>query len=217
MIPVQNSGNVTSGKNPRQFEIGCIIVIISLLLFLDKASYAQSFGKVQNYDINGLKLGMRLDEIITLYHINNIKTIRDQYGIISGYEVRKIDKNNKDILLLNFTGEKRLYRVHHSSFQEQYRYRSQELFEALMIKYGKPWTENRESLNPKKTIYACWGSSCKTYPHITPILTAKIFHSTGRMELMLSDNRIFKRDWILYKQKTPGKAPEKGKATPEVE
>lgn len=192
-------------------------MLICLLLLFQARLPAQSSRKVRNFDINGLRLNMDLDQVIKLYNINNINVKRDVYGIINGYEVKKRSRKQRIMILLSFTGEKRLYRIHFSTIYDDYRHRSRELFETLLKKYGKPWLENSESSQRKRNIFACWGSSCKKYPHTTPIMTAKINYASGRIELMLVDNRIFNRDWKLYKQKLAGQITDRNKATPETE
>lgn len=175
---------------------------------------AQVPRKVITFDINGLMLNMNLDQVIKLYNINNIKVNKDVYGIINGYEIKKRINKQKLMVLLSFTGEKRLYRIHFSKLFEKYRYNSKDLYRLLTRKYGKAWTESADSSGSKnRELYACWGSSCKKYPRTTPILTARIYHSSGKMELMLADNRIFNKDWKLYKQKLSGQITDRRNAT----
>ncbi|MBU2645964.1 hypothetical protein KKI24_14760 [bacterium] len=182
------------------------VVMAFILVFLVSGTtvFAQ-LAKVYNFDIDGLKLNMNLDEVIKEYGITNIKVIKGAHGFISGYEIRKRIEEQKVILVLNFTGEKMLYRAHYRKLDEKYKYRPQDLLQELIKKYGKPWVTNAEVRNQKtRNIYACWGSSCKKYPRTTPILTANIDHLGVRLRLMLSDNRIFNRDWKKHKQKVNG-------------
>lgn len=180
------------------------ISLILILVFLagDDSLFAQISRNVYNFDIQGLKLNMNMDEVIKELKITNIKVNKDAYGLINGYEIKKRLNQKKIILLLSFTGEKRLYRIHYSKLYDRFRSQSTELFNLLKKRYGAPWTENASPGDQKnRVIHACWGSSCKKYPQNTPILNASVYHASGRLKLMLSDNRIFNKDWKKYKQK----------------
>ena len=183
-----------------------VLLALILVILVNQATLsAQTSRKIYNFNINGLQLNMNLDYVIKLYNINNIKVNKDVYGFINGYEIKKRINREKVIVVLSFTGEKRLYRIHFSKLHDKYRYKSRALFNVLIKQYGAAWSDNLEAdSKTNKNITACWGSSCKKYPRTTPILTAKIYHSSGRLELMLADNRIFNKDWKLYKQKLPG-------------
>ncbi len=197
----------------------CLALIkIGLLLILMTVGYcvnlsAQDSDKVYDFDINGLRLNMNLDYVIKRYNINNIKVNKDVFDIINGYEIKKRINREKVMIILSFTGEKRLYRIHYNKLNEKFRYHSKDLYGMLIKKYGVAWNNNIDLDNKKnKKITACWGRSCKKYPRTTPILTAQIHHSSGRLELMLSDNRIFNRDWKLYKQKMSSQITDKDAA-----
>lgn len=192
-------------------RIGLILIIT--LGINQGPLFAQKPRKVYGFDIDGLKLNQNLDQIIKKYNINNIRINKDVYGIINGYEIKKRIGRQKVVVVLNFTGEKRLYRIHYNKRYEKYRFHSKDLYKVLVKKYGAAWTDSLASEDQKnKNVYACWGTSCKKYPTTTPILTAKIFHSSGRLELMLADNRIFNKDWKLYKKKLSGQKMDRGKA-----
>ncbi len=178
-------------------------VVITFVFFLyNGALLGQTSRKVYRFDVDGLKLKMDLDAVIKKYRINNIKVNKDAKGFIHGYEIKKRLNKKKTVLLLSFTGEKRLYRIHFSKRYKKFRYHPQDLFAVLVKKYGPSWTINIEESDQKgKDLYACWGSSCKKYPRTSPVLTASIHYASGRLKLMLSDNRIFNKDWKKYKQK----------------
>jgi len=168
------------------------------------SAWAQESRNVFYFDIQGLRLNMNLDEVIKALEINTIKTSKDSFGIVNGYEIKKSIDDKKIVLILNFTGEKRLYRIQYSILLEDYRYRSQELLQSLIDKYGKPALENRNSegaVESSSGLYACWGTSCNQYPQTTPTMTANIFQSTGILRLRLFDNRIFNTDWRKYRIK----------------
>ncbi len=176
-----------------------------MLVVIDVSLFAQVPLKVYNFNIHGLQLSMELDKVIKLYNINNINTNKDARGHIIGYEVRKRIIQQKTVIVLNFTGEKRLYRILHSKIYDKFKYHSKDLYGVLVTKYGRPWRDNISAETQKnKNISACWGSSCKKFPRVTPTLTAQIYHASGRLKLMLSDNRIFNKDWKIYKQKLAG-------------
>lgn len=178
-----------------------IFLFVSVFL-LGTVLSAQSQRKVYTFDIKGLRLKANLDKVISQYNINHIRVNKDVFGIINGYEIKKRTKHSREWLALSFTGEKRLYRIHYSKLYEQYRYRSKALYQNLIQKYGPAWNDNLPGENEEiKNIRACWGMSCNTYPATEPVMTARIHHASGRLELMLSDNRIFKKDWKIYKSK----------------
>lgn len=191
-------------------KIGLILLLTS---GLQEPLSAQVAEKVSKFDVSGLRLNMNLDYVIKQFNINNIKVNKDAYGIVNGYEIKKRINRKKVMVLLSFTGEKRLYRIHYSKLNDKYRYHSKDLFAILVNKYGTPWKDNVDPDDQRsKNITACWGSSCNKYPRTTPILTARIHHSSGRLELMLSDNRIFNKDWKLYKQKLMSQMADKNKS-----
>ncbi len=193
---------------------GWRLLRFGLALFLiffvtDVALVGQTPRKVSSFDIDGLKLKMNLDEVIKNYQVNNIKVNKNAQGIINGYEIKK-QQQQKTVLVLSFTGEKRLYRIHFSKIYKEFKRRPKELYMELIKKYGPSWNDNSQNVDQRnKDLYACWGSSCRKYPRTTPILTASIHHSNGMLKLMLSDNRIFNKDWKAYKQKLLDKKTEK--------
>ena len=65
--------------------------------------------EIQYFTVQGLRLNMNLDQVISTFNISNIKAIKDKNGDISEYEIKK-NVSNK-LLTLRFTGEKRLYRI----------------------------------------------------------------------------------------------------------
>lgn len=214
MTCIHHSGYANIRKKSVKEAIRRGLMLMTALVVFQGGLFAQSYPKVKLFDINGLTLKMNLDHVIKLYNITNIKVNKDVYGIINGYEIKKRINQKKEMVILNFTGEKRLYRIHYTKIYDRYRYKSKELFSVLKKKYGRAWTDNMETENRRnKNIYACWGSSCKKYPRTTPILTAKIYHSNGRLQLMLADNRIFNRDWKRYKQKLSGQITDRDEPT----
>ena len=196
-IPIPFNWKI-SGKRLVTFGAALILAFLAVEVTL----LGQTPRKVYRFDIDGLKLNMNLDDVIEKYKINNINVNKDAQGFINGYEIKKRLKQKKTVLVLSFTGEKRLYRIQFSKLFEKFKYHPRDLFVVLKRKYGPPWNDNSEDADQKgKNIFACWGSSCKKYPRTTPILTASIHYSNGGLKLMLSDNRIFNRDWKKYKQK----------------
>jgi len=203
-------GQSNQRKCFRSVPIKQAVVIFLLLVVIDGYLFAQVPHKVYNFNIHGLQLNMELDKVIKLYNINNISTNIDARGHITGYEVRERIIRQKTMIVLNFTGEKKLYRIHHSKIYEKLKYHSKDLYGLLVTKYGRPWSDNFSAETQKNNnISACWGSSCKKFPRVTPTLTAQIYHASGRLKLMLSDNRIFNRDWKVYKQKLAGEGKSK--------
>jgi hypothetical protein len=187
-----------------------VLVVIALLGMM--TAFAQSVRNVYNFDVHGLQLNMDLDEVIKTYEIHNIKTSKDPLGIINGYEIKKQIDEKKIVLILNFTGEKRLYRIQYSSLLEDYRYRTRAVYRMLVAKYGPPSMDNlKDEEVGSDTIHACWGTTCNTYPQSTPTLTADIFPDTGILRLRLFDNRIFNKDWQQYRTKQDEHLAEKEK------
>lgn len=172
------------------------------LLILFFAGYRNSQAvndPVYYFDIQGLRLNMSLDEVIKKYNVDNVKSSKDRYGIINGYEIVKA--SNGMTLVLNFTGLKRLYRIDFSNRYPDYRGNSEALYNVLKRKYGEPATENIVPVNGRPgDIRACWGTTCSRFSPTTPALKAWIEYETGGVKLTLTDNRIFNQDWKHYKE-----------------
>ena len=175
-----------------------LIVIFPVMLFLCQFSFGNSLA-VKFFSIKGLRLGMQLDEVVKQLNINNFKTSKDKFGLINGYEIVKQIDGAKTIL--NFTGNKRLYRIVYNNVYSQYKNRSMELYEEIKRKYGDPLFENIEAMDGvQKNIRSCWGATCTKNMPTTPALSVMIFYSSGKIKLTLSDNSIFKEDWKKYKE-----------------
>lgn len=154
---------------------------------------------VYYFDIQGLRLNMRLDEVIEKFEINRVKSSKDKYALINGYEIVKQDGEMK--IVLNFTGRKRLYRIDYSNSYKEFRQNPDALYERIKLKYGDAAVENIEvGEGETRNIRACWGTTCTMLTPTTPSLKASVYYSTGKMKLTLSDYRIFNTDWQLYKQ-----------------
>jgi hypothetical protein len=141
---------------------------------------------------------MQLDEVIKTYQIDNVKSSKDKYGIINGYEIVNVKEEMK--LVLNFTGEKRLYRIDYTNQYAAYKNNSIGILDLLKKKYGNPTIENIETQDGEsRDIRACWGDTCNRFMPTTPALKSTIEYATGKMKLTLVDNRIFNADWLKYK------------------
>jgi len=161
--------------------------------------------EIQYFSVQGLRLNMNLDQVISSFNINNIKAITDKNGVISEYEVKKYVGTKK--LTLRFTGEKRLYRIEYINTYRSFINRSSEILEQLIGKYGEPnWKYHPIKDNRPLDIFACWGKHCsrETYAPIEPKLTANIYYLTGKVKLVLANHAIFKEDWEIYKRRRQG-------------
>lgn len=170
-------------------------ICLSCLLF-SRASLANE--DVYYFNIQGIRLNMKLDEVIKEFQINNVKSSKDRYGLVNGYEILKSSGDMR--IALNFTSKKRLYRIDFSNQYKAYARNSDAIFLILKRKYGKPDIENIEDRQGVSgNIAACWGSTCNRFSPITPALKANIEYFTGKLKLTLVDNRIFNKDWKTYK------------------
>ncbi len=173
------------------------------LLFVWLLFNSSAFGITRNvnyFDIQNLRLNMKLDEVINAYNINNVKTSKDKYGLINGFEIVKEVDDMK--IVLNFTGQKRLYRIDYTNVYRSMRFKSEALYNKIKRKYGDPTVENVElEEGESRNIHACWGATCTKFTPTTPALKADISYFTGKVKLTLSDNRIFNTDWKKYKEK----------------
>lgn len=175
--------------------------VVFLILRSPVGAFAQETKNIENFDIHGLKLNMKLDQVIRAYQINNVIVNKDSAGVINGYEVKKRIPENKIKLVLHFTSEKNLYRIIYSKLFDGFRFRSTELYDELKRKYGPASTDNLDSDGEARDIHACWGESCKRFPQTTPTLTANIRYSSGGLSLRLTDIQIFNEDWKIYKSR----------------
>lgn len=172
--------------------------IIIILLALSLMPINILALEVYYFNIQGLRLNMNLDNVILQFNINNVRSSKDKYGLINGYEIVKMKNDMK--LVLNFTGDKRLYRIDFTDQYLNYRNNSVGILELLKQKYGTPTFENVEvDDGTSKNIRACWGNTCNRFTPSTPALKSIINYETGRLKLTLVDNRIFNKDWKKYK------------------
>ena len=154
---------------------------------------------VYYFSVQGLRLNMQLDEVIKTFKVNHVKSSKDKYGLVNGYEI--VQRKGEMTLALNFTGEKRLYRIDFTNQYPSYRNNSVGIFELLKQKYGDPTYETIETENSEsRDIRACWGRTCNRFRPSTPALKSIIDYDTGRLKLTLVDNRIFNTDWKKYKE-----------------
>jgi len=175
-----------------------LFVTLSALIFLIFPRLSTA-ADVQFFTVQGLRLDMTLDEVIKAFDINNVKSSRDGYGIVNGYEIVKTKGEEK--IVLNFTGFKRLYRIDFSNQYPNYINNSEGIYTLLKKRYGKPDIENIEVFNGEsRDIRVCWGLTCNRFSPITPALKATIEYHTGKLKLTLVDNRIFNNDWKKYKE-----------------
>ena len=161
--------------------------------------------EIKYFAVQGLRLNMNLDTVITAFNINNIKAIKDKNGYASEYEIRKNVGNKK--LTLRFTGEKRLYRIEYVNTYRSFINRTGDILEQLVGKYGEPnWKYHPTKDNQPLDIFACWGKHCsrETYVPLEPNLTANIFYLTGKVKLVLANHGIFNEDWEIYKSRRQG-------------
>ena len=182
------------------FRTACIgLLCCFFILFSTPASIARD--NVYYFNIQGIKLNMKLDKVIKNFQINKVKSSKDRYGVVNGFEIVKMENNMK--IVLNFTGSKRLYRIGFTNLYKSYTRNSDAVFKLLKRKYGDPDIENIEDRQGKSgNISACWGSTCDRFSPITPALKANIDYFSGRLKLTLTDNRIFNTDWQKYKKET---------------
>jgi hypothetical protein len=162
--------------------------------------------EIQYFTVQGLRLNMNLDQVISTFNISNIKAIKDKNGDISEYEIKK-NVGNK-LLTLRFTGEKRLYRIQYINTYRSFINRSGEILDQLIVKYGEPnWKYHPIKNNQPLDIFACWGVLCsrETYAPLEPKLTANIYYRTGKVKLVLANHAIFNEDWEIYKQRRKGR------------
>ncbi|NQU62837.1 MAG: hypothetical protein HQ517_00930 [SAR324 cluster bacterium] len=132
---------------------------------IDGSLFGQVPRNVYNFDVHGLKLNMNMNMIIKQIKVTNIKVNKDASGLINGYEIKKQFNQEKRVLLLSFTGEKRLYRIQSSKLYKNFGSRPKELLELLIKKYGTPWTYKIDVGDQKsKDIHACWGAPVINIP-----------------------------------------------------
>jgi hypothetical protein len=195
-----------SFKSQNLFFLKTIVIpVVILLLWSPVLSAADD---VLFFSIQGLKLNMHLDEVIKSYRINNVKSSKDKYGLVHGYEIVKTKKDMK--LVLNFTGNKRLYRIDFSNQYSEFKKNSRGIYALLAKKYGDAAITNIDGAGgDNRNIMACWGFTCNKFSPSTPALKANIDYYSGKLKLTLIDNRIFNKDWEKYKrafnQKKSGK------------
>ncbi len=175
-----------------------VLFVIGLCVpFFPVTSYANK--NVAYFNIQGINLNMNLDDVIRSLNITKFKTSKDKYGLIHGYEIVQAKDETK--IVLNFTGQKRLYRIDYSNQYRSFKNNSNRLYELIKQKYGDPTIENVEAYQGEsRNIRACWGSTCNRFTPTTPALKAAIDYPSGRLKLTLIDNRIFNEDWKRYKQ-----------------
>lgn len=161
--------------------------------------------EIEYFTVQGLRLNMNLDKVISAFNINNIKAIKDKNGFISEYEIKK--NVGGKLLSLRFTGEKRLYRIQYINTYRSFINRSSEILDQLIEKYGEPnWKYHPIKDNRPLDIFACWGVHCsrETYAPLEPKLTANIYYLTGKVKLVLANHTIYNEDWEVYKQRRQG-------------
>ncbi|PCI30501.1 MAG: hypothetical protein COB67_01590 [SAR324 cluster bacterium] len=174
-----------------------ILVILFCLTFAGNLFAADKLDfSILGYDIEGMRLGLNLDEAKKRYNINNDNPIKDSRGIISGYEVTKSIRQKR--VVLNFTGEKRLYNIHYYNYFPRFKGRSMALLDRIKQKYGEPTSTGQR----QNSIVACWGNPCKRFSPRSPYLRAIIFAKSGRAELILYHKGMLQSDWKKYKQKS---------------
>jgi len=179
-----------------RFLIISFSVLLSVSLLPEEAKADKN---VSYFNIQGVKLNMNLDDVIRILNINKFKTSKDKYGLVHGYEIVQAKDETK--IVLNFTGQKRLYRIDYSNQYRSFMNNSNGLYNLLKEKYGEPTIENIEALHGEsRNISACWGSTCNRFTPTTPALKATIDYASGKLKLTLIDNRIFNSDWKKYKQ-----------------
>lgn len=186
--------------------ISCLLLITVSHVFISP-TVTSANQKVEYFDIQGFRLNMKLDDVKATLKLEDdkpskdksLKTSKDKYGLIHGYEVVHIQNDGK--LVLNFTGQKRLYRIDYVNLYRSLINNSKKLYDLLKQKYGDPLLENVETFQGEsRNIRACWGTTCNRFTPTTPALKATIDYATGRFKLTLTDNRIFNSDWKKYKQ-----------------
>lgn len=181
-----------SSSNASGFSI---FVLAILLIFSAVSALAED---VYFFSVQGLKLNMKLDEVIKTLQVNNVKSSKDSLGIAHGYEIIRTKDEMK--VVLNFTGSKRLYRIDFTNQYPTFQRNSQGILDLLKKKYGEPTSENIEVFGGEsRNIRVCWGTTCNRFTPITPALKSTIEWETGKLKLTLVDNRIFNSDWKKYK------------------
>lgn len=170
------------------------LLILTALVYVPPVSAED----VSYFNIQGIRLNMKLDQVIKIYSINNVKSSKDKFGLINGYEIIKTVNDLK--IVMNFTGKKRLYRIDFSNQYRSFASNSDGLYDLIRKKYGEPTVENKGAVNGRsRNIRACWGITCERFSPTTPALKIYIEYLTGRLKMTLIDNQIFNADWKYYK------------------
>lgn len=186
------------------------VILLSFLILFYSSTYAQSLyveegtnkKQVQYFDVQGLRLNMKLDQVRRDYNFEKVIKIKDELGVISEYEITK--RTGRKILILRFTGEKRLYRINFVNTYNSFKKNAEGLYAGLFEKYGEPSLIRRTPSDSESgNIFACWGEDCNnsTYTPYAPKFTANIQHRTGKAHLLLADHSIHRADWKKYKMK----------------
>ncbi len=188
-----------NSHNSRGINFLMKLITLSFVLIYPVASNLFAVDEVLFFSVQGLKLNMHLDDVIKTYRIDNVKSSKDKYGLVHGYEIIKTKGDMK--LVLNFTGNKRLYRIDFSNQYPTYKENSRGIYDLLEKKYGEADISNMdESTGDSRNIRACWGMTCSKFSPTTPALKANIDYFSGKLKLTLVDNRIFNKDWMKYKK-----------------
>lgn len=181
-----------------RYRVKAIFLLTIGVLFLAFSQPVLANEDVYYFNIQGLRLNMKLDEVIKEFQVNNVKSSKDRYGLINGYEIVKSTGDQR--IVLSFTSRKRLYRIDFSNQYKAYAQNSDAIFSILKRKYGNPNIKNIEDRQGVSgNIMACWGSTCNRFSPLTAALKANIEFYTGKLKLTLIDNRIFNSDWKKYK------------------
>ena len=184
--------------------------LLSFLILFHSSTYAQNLyveeGEnkklVQYFDVQGLRLNMNLDKVRRDYSFRKVVKIKDELDVISEYEITK--RTNRKILILRFTGEKRLYRINFVNTYNSFKKNADGLYTSLLEKYGEPYLKRKTPKNSETgNIFSCWGNDCdsSSYTPYAPKFTANIQYLTGKVRLVLADHSIHRSDWKKYKLK----------------
>lgn len=155
---------------------------------------------IEYFDIQGLRLKMTLGQVQKKFNFPDANKIQDELKVISEYEIST--RSGTKTVILRFTGEKRLYRIHFINVYKSFKKNPEGLYANLQKKYLSPFlTRKTPGNSDTANIFACWGNACDnpTYTPDAPRLTANIQYLTGKLRLILADHSIHREDWQKYK------------------
>lgn len=168
-------------------------LMLAATIFL-AAGHSFAATDLDNVEINGFRLGMKIDEVKKIHPDMVVKEIRPEGGILIGF------KANIGNVALSFTTAELGYSLFYIQKVRLYpsKQDSYQIFSRFLKKYGKPDYSGRQMFH----IHACWG---RCYGQTRRLeFRMKISGVANRpfpMTLTLSDPTIEQKNRRLFAQK----------------